>query len=196
MDAQASGEFVNEIRRTAAGVAGVKRTDKLWVRKSGLEYLVDIHIQVAANSTVHEGHRISHLVKDQLLDRFTNVRDVLVHLEALPPRPRGDCAGFGGAVNRPVARKGVSQIGAGIHAVRVFALSLSVGLALSIPAMGQEREGSPFGPAPLALVLQGQVQDRETKSPVAGATVVAHRLVVGPEQPAILHGFRTRRSNG
>ena len=84
MDAQASGEFVDEIRRTAASVSGVKRIDKLWVRKSGLEYLVDIHIQVPADFTVHEGHRISHLVKDQLLDRFTNLRDVLVHLEPYP----------------------------------------------------------------------------------------------------------------
>ena len=28
--------------------------------------------------------KISHIVKDQLLDRFTNLRDVLVHLEPFP----------------------------------------------------------------------------------------------------------------
>ncbi|MGC8640975.1 MAG: cation diffusion facilitator family transporter [Isosphaeraceae bacterium] len=84
MDAQAGSDFVDEIRRAAAEVAEVKRIDKLWVRKSGLEYLVDIHIQVPADYTVWEGHRISHLVKDQLLDRFTNLRDVLVHLEPFP----------------------------------------------------------------------------------------------------------------
>ena len=84
MDAQADCAFVDEIRRTAAAAPGVKRIDKLWVRKSGMEYLVDIHIQVAADHTVDEGHRISHLVKDQLLDRFTNLRDVLVHIEPFP----------------------------------------------------------------------------------------------------------------
>jgi cation diffusion facilitator family transporter len=84
MDAQADGDFVDEIRANAAAVPGVKKVDKLWVRKSGLEYLVDIHIQVAAMETVHEGHRISHLVKDKLLDRFTNLRDILVHLEPFP----------------------------------------------------------------------------------------------------------------
>lgn len=84
MDAQAPEQFVAEIRRTAASVANVKRIDKLWVRKSGLEYLVDIHIQVPGEYTVSEGHRISHLVKDRLLDRFTNLRDVLVHLEPHP----------------------------------------------------------------------------------------------------------------
>jgi len=84
MDAQADGRFVNQIREAAAMVKGVKKVDKLWVRKSGLEYLVDIHIQVRADQTVDEGHRISHLVKDELLDQFTNVRDVLVHLEPFP----------------------------------------------------------------------------------------------------------------
>jgi cation diffusion facilitator family transporter len=84
MDAQAEGPFVERIRKAAAAVEGVRRIDKLWVRKSGLEYLVDIHIQVPAELTVDEGHRIGHLVKDELLDRFGNVRDVLVHLEPFP----------------------------------------------------------------------------------------------------------------
>lgn len=75
---------MDQIRWVAATVPGVKQIDKLWVRKSGLEYLVDIHIQVRANQTVDEGHRISHLVKDELLNRFTNLRDVLVHLEPYP----------------------------------------------------------------------------------------------------------------
>ena len=84
MDAQADGVFVNEIRGAATMVKGVKKVDKLRVRKSGLEYLVDIHIQVRADQTVDEGHRISHLVKDEILNLFTNVRDVLVHLEPFP----------------------------------------------------------------------------------------------------------------
>ena len=85
MDAQAAEPFVSEIRESAVAVPGVKRIDKLWVRKSGLEYLVDIHIQVPADQKPwHEGHRISHLVKDRLLARFTNLRDVLVHLEPYP----------------------------------------------------------------------------------------------------------------
>jgi len=84
MDAQADKPFVDQIRGAAATVEGVKRIDKLWVRKSGMEYLVDIHIQVRADQTVDEGHRVSHLVKDELLNRFTNLRDVLVHLEPYP----------------------------------------------------------------------------------------------------------------
>ncbi|MFO0892510.1 MAG: cation diffusion facilitator family transporter [Isosphaeraceae bacterium] len=84
MDAQADEAFVERIRSAAAAVDGVQRIEQARVRKSGLEYLVDIHIQVAAELTVDEGHRISHLVKDDLLTRFRNVRDVLVHLEPYP----------------------------------------------------------------------------------------------------------------
>ena len=75
------------MRRAAEEVEGVSQVDKLLVRKSGLEYLVDIHIQVPGGWTVDEGHRIGHRVKDALLDRFNNVRDVLVHLEPFPHEP-------------------------------------------------------------------------------------------------------------
>ncbi|QEH32822.1 putative cation efflux system protein [Aquisphaera giovannonii] len=84
MDAQADPSLVAKVRAAAEGVDGVRRVDKLRARKSGLEYLVDIHIQVDATLTVHEGHRISHLVKDRLLEGFGSLRDVLVHLEPYP----------------------------------------------------------------------------------------------------------------
>ncbi len=93
LDAQADQPFVDEIRAFAAGSPGVRRVDKLWVRKTGLEYLVDIHVQVPADLTVAEGHTISHQVKDRLLERFPILRDVLVHLEpfsAVRPSPEAE----------------------------------------------------------------------------------------------------------
>lgn len=84
MDAQAAPELVDKVRAMADETPGVRRVDKLWVRKTGLEYLVDIHVQVDAEMTVDEGHQIGHQVKDRLLERFPIVRDVLVHLEPFP----------------------------------------------------------------------------------------------------------------
>jgi len=81
MDVQADPELVEEIRREALAVAGVQDVEKLRVRKSGLEYFVDIHIEVDPRMTVADGHKIGHDVKDQLVGRFATVRDVLVHLE-------------------------------------------------------------------------------------------------------------------
>ena len=84
MDAQAEPALVEEVRRAASEMPEVREVDKLWVRKSGLEYLVDIHVQVPAELSVEEGHKIGHDVKDRLLERFPNLRDVLVHLEPYP----------------------------------------------------------------------------------------------------------------
>ncbi len=84
MDLQADSEFVNEIRNAAMTVEGVRDVEKLWVRKSGLEFLVDIHIEVDQHLTVAAGHGISHLVKDHLLVQFPNLRGVLIHLEPFP----------------------------------------------------------------------------------------------------------------
>lgn len=86
MDVQADPESVDAIRSTASQVDGVCAVEKLWVRKSGLEYFVDIHIQVPADMSVELGHRVGHTVKDRLLDEFSGVRDVLVHLEPYPSK--------------------------------------------------------------------------------------------------------------
>lgn len=84
MDAQADPIFVTQIRSVVQAVAGVEEVETLWVRKSGLEFFVDLHIEVDQHLSISEGHRIGHQVKDRLLAEFPSVRDVLVHLEPYP----------------------------------------------------------------------------------------------------------------
>lgn len=84
MDVQADAAFVEQIRASALTVNGVKGIEKLWVRKSGLEYFSDIHIEVDQHLTVEQGHRIGHHVKDELMKTYPVLRDVLVHLEPYP----------------------------------------------------------------------------------------------------------------
>lgn len=84
LDPQADADLVRTIRERAGTVPGVRAVEKLWVRKTGLEYLADIHIQVDAQLSVDEGHRIGHAVKDRLVGEFASLRDVLVHLEPFP----------------------------------------------------------------------------------------------------------------
>ncbi len=86
LDLQADKEWVEEIRRAAEVVPGVRAVEKLRVRKTGIEHLADIHIQVDAMLSVEDGHRIGHEVKDLLVQRFDSLRDVLVHLEPFPHR--------------------------------------------------------------------------------------------------------------
>jgi cation diffusion facilitator family transporter len=84
MDAQADGAIVDQVRAAALRVEGVRDVEKLFVRKSGLEYLADIHVEVDSRLTVAAGHDIGHAVKDRLLTEFPVLRDVLVHLEPHP----------------------------------------------------------------------------------------------------------------
>ena len=69
------------IREIALSVPGVLGVEKLFVRKSGLEHFVDIHVEVAPEISVREGHEIGHAVKDRLVREVITVRDVLVHIE-------------------------------------------------------------------------------------------------------------------
>ena len=81
MDRQASPEVLAHIRGMALAVSGVHDVEKLHVRKAGLEYFVDIHIEVDPGISVTEGHEIGHAVKDCLVSEIAAVKDVLVHIE-------------------------------------------------------------------------------------------------------------------
>ncbi len=81
MDPQADQEFVHQIKQVAQKTPGVLNVEKLWVRKAGLEYFADLHLQVDPQMSVDEGHQIGHRVKDQLIERFALLKDVLIHLE-------------------------------------------------------------------------------------------------------------------
>ncbi len=81
MDSAPPKEFEDSIRAAAAVVPGVVELEKCRVRKMGLEFYVDIHVAVAPELTVREGHRIAHDVKDAIRDANPDVADVLVHIE-------------------------------------------------------------------------------------------------------------------
>lgn len=85
MDTAAPSDLELEVRRVAQTVAGVVNLDKCRVRKSGLSYLVDIHVRVDPELTVAAGHEIAHAVKDALLLSSLRIGDVLVHIEPAAP---------------------------------------------------------------------------------------------------------------
>ncbi len=81
IDRQADEGLLEAVRHEACAVPGVLEVETLRVRKVGLEYLVDIHIEVDPDKTVESGHAIAHAVKDGLIGRVPAIRDVLVHVE-------------------------------------------------------------------------------------------------------------------
>ena len=88
MDRQADPELVDAVRHEALAVPGVQDVEKLLVRKTGLEYLVDIHVEVNPELSVREGHAIAHNVKDRIKEHIVPIKDVLVHIE--PGQAKGE----------------------------------------------------------------------------------------------------------
>ncbi len=84
MDRQADPEVLDDLRREAASTPGVLGVEKLFVRKTGLEYLVDIHVEVDPELSVREGHGVGHAVKARLMKHLVTIKDVLVHIEPAP----------------------------------------------------------------------------------------------------------------
>jgi len=81
LDTAPPAKTVQKVRDTAVKVEHVMGIDKCFVRKMGFDYFVDIHVLVDANLPVHKGHEIAHQVKDQLMKEYSNISDVLVHIE-------------------------------------------------------------------------------------------------------------------
>ena len=81
MDEHRYDDFIVVIRELSHDVPGVVKTEKCWVRKSGMRYWVDIHVHVDGGMSVHEGHTIAHALKERLMNELPEIEDVLVHIE-------------------------------------------------------------------------------------------------------------------
>lgn len=81
LDQQAPEPYLNLLRETARSVPGVTGVEKLFARRAGLMYFVDLHLEVPPDMPVSEAHRIGHEVKDRLMQNHDEVADVLVHVE-------------------------------------------------------------------------------------------------------------------
>jgi cation diffusion facilitator family transporter len=79
-------QVLDEIRRIANEVPRVEGIEKCFARKTGLQYHVDLHIEVDPSMTVAESHLIAHRVQEHVLRSVPYVAAVLVHVE---PRPSG-----------------------------------------------------------------------------------------------------------
>jgi cation diffusion facilitator family transporter len=81
LDGNPAPEIADEIRIGAMGQPGVAGVEKCRVRKSGIGLFVELHVQVDGNTSVREGHRIGHAVKDRLKALKPEIIDVVIHLE-------------------------------------------------------------------------------------------------------------------
>jgi cation diffusion facilitator family transporter len=80
LDQQAPPEFLADLRALAQSVPGVAGVEKLLARRAGLNYFVDMHLEVDGVMTVHEAHAVSHRVKELIKSKRGDIADVLIHI--------------------------------------------------------------------------------------------------------------------
>lgn len=80
-DTLPSQERLDDIRRVAKSVPGVADVEKCYARSTGLQYHVDLHIEVDPLMTVQQSHEIATTVRFAIREQLDWVADVLVHVE-------------------------------------------------------------------------------------------------------------------
>ncbi|WP_421802981.1 cation diffusion facilitator family transporter [Flagellimonas sp.] len=81
MDEHQYDDLILEIRKKSSQVEGILGTEKCFIRKSGMNYHVDLHAIVDGNISVEKGHWIAHNLKDFLRKEIPNLGHVLIHIE-------------------------------------------------------------------------------------------------------------------
>ncbi|WP_333873293.1 cation diffusion facilitator family transporter [Methylobacter sp.] len=95
--------LVADIRTAIHAIDGVEGIHLLRTRQMGEDALIDAHIVVDPRITVSEGHMIGDIVRDDLIRRFDDVMDVLVHVDPEDDQGLLDCS-------RPLSRGDVKKL--------------------------------------------------------------------------------------
>ena len=80
-------EMVEKVRAVASGVDGVREVEKVFVRKSGSGYHVDMHLHVDPDVSVRVAHALSGKVKAILKAEIPRLTSVLIHVEPQESSP-------------------------------------------------------------------------------------------------------------
>ena len=91
-DVMPNSHVIDQIRQTALDVPGVAGVEKLFARNTGLQYHVDLHLEVDPAMSVRQAHDIANQVRFTIRRELPWVADVLVHVEPAPELARSQPA--------------------------------------------------------------------------------------------------------
>lgn len=73
-----------DIRGVVMSVPEVLGCHHIRTRGSMDHTFLDLHVWFAGGTTLHEAHRLSHVVKDRLMERYPHIVDAIIHIEPPP----------------------------------------------------------------------------------------------------------------
>jgi cation diffusion facilitator family transporter len=81
MDTMPDAAAMDRIRQVGLSVPGALGIEKCYARQTGLQWHVDLHLEVDPAMSVYESHEIATQVRIQIKEQLDWVADVLVHVE-------------------------------------------------------------------------------------------------------------------
>ena len=81
MDKSPGAHLLERIAEAARATSDVRNIEKLKVRKAGLQYYVDLHVQADPALSLHDAHVLSGRVKTAIRAAVPEVAGVLIHME-------------------------------------------------------------------------------------------------------------------
>ncbi|SFW54807.1 cation diffusion facilitator family transporter [Sinomicrobium oceani] len=81
MDEHTYDDMVENIREISLTVKGITGTEKCFVRKAGMKYLVELHAMVDGKITVEDGHYLAHKLQDKLQNEIPEISHITIHIE-------------------------------------------------------------------------------------------------------------------
>ena len=72
------------IRRVVMSVPGVLGSHHIRTRGSPDHTFLDLHVWMRGDASLDEAHRLSHVVKDRLMQTYPQIADAIIHIEPPP----------------------------------------------------------------------------------------------------------------
>jgi cation diffusion facilitator family transporter len=75
----------DDLRGVVLSVPGVLGCHHIRTRGAADHVFLDLHVWMSAETRLDEAHRLSHVVKDRLMERYPQIADAIIHIEPPPP---------------------------------------------------------------------------------------------------------------
>jgi len=90
MDRHPGADIAAPVRQVAERVSGVAAIEKLHVRRAGIAFHVEIHVQADPGMSLFDAHALGGTVKSAIRAAQPRVRGILVHMEPYEQRGTGN----------------------------------------------------------------------------------------------------------
>jgi len=80
MDTSLPENLIDEIRKVALSIEGVRKIDEIKTRRVGWQNSIDLSVEIDAHLSIEEGHQISNDIEKLLVKKLRNIGNIMIHI--------------------------------------------------------------------------------------------------------------------